>query len=163
MLCMGIWNKLFGTWQELGAPVAGEVFACDEVNDPVFSQEMLGRGVAIRPSAGRVVAPCDATVDTMFETGHAVSLIAESGAELLIHVGVNTVNLKGRHYTVHAAAGDQVKKGQMLIEFDADAIAAEGYDTMTPFIVCNSGNFKRFETIVGKAVAEGETVIRLAE
>ena len=119
---MGLFDKIFGKkLDELGAPVAGEAFACNEVNDPVFSQEMLGRGIAIRPSSGRVVAPCDATVDTMLETGHAVSLIAESGAELLIHVGVNTVNLKGRHYTVHAAPGDQVKKGQIRLQFSTES------------------------------------------
>ena len=163
-MTMGLFDKLFGKkLEEIGAPVAGEAVVSSEVNDPTFAEEMLGKGMAIRPSVGRVVAPCDATVDMMFETGHAVSLTTESGVELLIHVGIDTVNLQGKHYTVHAAAGDKVKKGQLLIEFDKDAIAAEGYDTVTPVVVCNSDDFAAFETVTGKTVAEGETVIRLGK
>lgn len=161
---MGLFDKIFGKkLDEIGAPVAGEAVASSEVSDPTFAEEMLGRGMAIRPSAGRVVAPCDATVDMMFETGHAVSLTADCGAELLIHVGIDTVNLQGKHFTVHAKAGDKVQKGQVLIEFDREAIAAEGYDTVTPVVVCNSDDFKTFETEVGKAVAEGDAVIRLGK
>ncbi len=161
---MGLLDKFFGKkLEEIGAPVAGEAVASGEVNDPTFGEEMLGKGMAIKPSAGRVVAPCDATVDMMFETGHAVSLKTESGVEMLIHVGIDTVNLQGKHYTVHAAAGEQVKKGQLLIEFDKDAIAAEGYDVVTPVVICNSDDYKTFETTVGKTVAEGETVIRLGK
>ena len=119
--------------------------------------------MAIKPTAGRVVAPCDATVDMMFETGHAVSLTTEDGVEMLIHVGIDTVNLQGKHYTVHCKAGDKVKKGQLLIEFDKDAITAEGYDTITPVVVCNSDDFAAFETVTGKTVAEGDTVIRLGK
>lgn len=161
---MGLFDKIFGKkLDELGAPVAGEAVASSEVNDPTFAEEMLGKGMAIRPSSGRVVAPCDATVDMMFETGHAVSLTTENGVELLIHVGIDTVNLQGKHYTVHCQAGDKVKKGQLLIEFDKDAIAAEGYDTITPVVVCNSDDFATFKTAVGKTVAEGDTVISLAK
>lgn len=161
---MGLFDKIFGKkLDELGAPVAGEAVASSEVNDPTFAEEMLGKGMAIRPSSGRVVAPCDATVDMMFETGHAVSLTTENGVELLIHVGIDTVNLQGKHYTVHCQAGDKVKKGQLLIEFDKDAITAEGYDTITPVVVCNSDDFATFKTAVGKTVAEGDTVISLAK
>ena len=163
-MTMGLFDKLFGKkLDEIGAPVAGEAVASGEVNDPTFAEEMLGKGMAIRPSAGRVVAPCDATVDMMFETGHAVSLTTEGGVEMLIHVGIDTVNLQGKHYTVHCKAGDKVKKGQLLIEFDRDAIAGEGYDTITPVVVCNSDDFAAFETVTGKTVAEGDTVIRLGK
>ena len=161
---MGLFDKLFAKkLDEIGAPVAGQAVASSEVNDPTFAEEMLGRGMAIKPAAGRVVAPCDATVDMMFETGHAVSLTTAFGAELLIHVGIDTVNLQGKHYTVHCKQGDQVKKGQLLIEFDKDAIAAEGYDTITPVVICNSDDFKTFETETGKLVAEGDVVIKLAK
>lgn len=161
---MGLFDKIFGKkLDEIGAPVAGEAVASSEVNDPTFGEEMLGKGMAIKPASGRVVAPCDATVDMMFETGHAVSLTTETGVEMLIHVGIDTVNLQGKHYTVHCAAGDQVKKGQLLIEFDKDAIAAEGYDTVTPVVVCNSDDFATFETVTGKTVAEGDAVIKLAK
>lgn len=163
-MTMGLFDKLFGKkLDEIGAPVAGEAVASSEVNDPTFAEEMLGKGMAIKPTAGRVVAPCDAIVDMMFETGHAVSLTTEDGVEMLIHVGIDTVNLQGKHYTVHCKAGDKVKKGQLLIEFDKDAITAEGYDTITPVVVCNSDDFAAFETVTGKTVAEGDTVIRLGK
>lgn len=161
---MGLFDKIFGKkLDEIGAPVTGEAVPSSDVNDPTFAEEMLGRGMAIKPAAGRVVAPCDATVDMMFETGHAVSLTTAFGAELLIHVGIDTVNLQGKHYTVHCKQGDNVKKGQLLIEFDKDAIAAEGYDTITPVVICNSDDFKTFETETGKLVAEGDVVIKLAK
>ena len=163
-MTMGLFDKLFGKkLDEIGAPVAGEAVASSEVNDPTFAEEMLGKGMALKPTAGRVVAPCDATVDMMLETGHAVSLTTEDGVEMLIHVGIDTVNLQGKHYTVHCKAGDKVKKGQLLIEFDKDAITAEGYDTITPVVVCNSDDFAAFETVTGKTVAEGDTVIRLGK
>lgn len=161
---MGLFDKLFGKkLDEICAPVAGEAVPSGQVNDPTFGEEMLGRGMAIKPAGGRVVAPCDATVDMMFETGHAVSLTTDFGAELLIHVGIDTVNLQGKHYTVHCKGGDKVKKGQLLIEFDKDAIAEAGYDTITPVVVCNSDDFKTFETETGKTVAEGDVVIRLGK
>ena len=161
---MGLFDKIFGKkLDEIGAPVAGEAVASSEVSDPTFGEEMLGKGMAIKPAAGRVVAPCDANVDMMFETGHAVGLSTENGVEILIHVGIDTVNLKGKHYTVHCQSGDKVKKGQLLIEFDKDAIEAEGYDTITPVVICNSDDFATFKTNVGKVVAEGDTVISLAK
>ena len=161
---MGLFDKIFGKkLDEVCAPLTGEAVALSEVNDPTFAEEMLGRGMAIKPSAGRVVAPCDATVDMMFETGHAVSLKTAAGADLLIHVGLDTVNLQGKHYTVHCKAGDAVKKGQLLMEFDKDAIAAEGYDTITPVIVCNSDDYGTIETVTGKTVAEGDVVIKLGK
>ena len=161
---MGFVSKLLGKkLDEIGAPVAGEAIASSEVNDPTFAEEMLGKGMAIRPASGRVVAPCDATVDMMFETGHAVSLTADNGAELLIHVGIDTVNLQGKHFTVHAAAGEKVKKGQLLIEFDREAIAAAGYDTVTPVVLCNSDDFATVEAVTGKTVAEGDAVLRIGK
>ena len=161
---MGIFSKLFGKQlDEICAPVAGEAVPVTKVNDPTFSEEMLGKGIAIRPSEGKVVAPCDATVDMMFDTGHAVSLIADNGAEVLIHIGLDTVNLQGKHYTVKAKNGDKVKKGDLLIEFDKDAIAADGYDTITPVVICNSADYKTVETETGKAVAAGDVVIRLGK
>lgn len=161
---MGIFSKLFSKpLDEISAPAAGEVVPVTDVNDPTFSEEMLGKGIAIRPSEGKVVAPCDASVDMMFDTGHAVSLVADNGAEILIHIGLDTVNLKGKHYTVHAKTGDKVKKGDLLIEFDAAAIAAEGYDTITPVVICNSADYKTVETLTGKTVVAGDPVIRLGK
>lgn len=161
---MGLFDKLFAkAGDEIGAPVAGEAVAITEVSDPTFGQEILGKGVAIRPSEGRVVAPCDATVDMMFETGHAVSLVADCGAEILIHVGLDTVNLKGLHFLVYATNGAHVKKGDLLIEFDLEAIAAAGYDTITPVVICNSGDYSAIKPVTGKKVSTGDTVLTLVK
>ena len=161
---MALFKKLFGKkTDEISAPLKGAAVSIKEVNDPTFSEEILGKGIAIRPSEGKVYAPCDATVDMMFETGHAVSLLADCGAEILIHVGLDTVNLKGKHYTIHANAGDKVTKGTLLIEFDKDAIIAEGYDVITPVIVCNSADYSTFNVFVGKDVVPGDAVIELAK
>lgn len=161
---MGIFQKLFGkSVDTVCAPVAGEAVAISQVSDPTFGEEILGKGIAIKPTDGKVVAPCDATVDMMFDTGHAVSLVASFGAEILIHVGLDTVNLQGKHYTVHAKNGDKVKKGDLLMEFDPEAIKAEGYDIITPVVICNSGDFGTFKTMVDKTVAAGDPVIELAK
>lgn len=160
---MEIFKKLFGgkALDSICAPVSGEAVAISQVSDPTFGEEILGKGIAIRPSEGKVYAPCDATVDMMFETGHAVSLIASCGAEILIHVGLDTVNLKGEHYHVIAKNGDNVKKGDLLMEFDLEAIAAAGYDTITPVVICNSAEYTTFKTHAGQTVAAGDTIIEL--
>ena len=161
---MGILKKLFGKpMDELCAPVAGNAVDVKQVPDATFADELMGKGVAIEPTDGRVLAPCDGTVDTMFETGHAVSLEADFGAEVLIHVGLETVNLKGEHFTIHCANGDRVKKGDLLIECDLDAIRQAGYNTITPMVVCNSGDFSVFKASVGKTVTNADVVIELAK
>lgn len=138
------------------APVAGEAVALSEVSDPTFAQGILGQGCAIKPTVGRVVAPVDATVSMMFETGHAVSLDTSDGVELLIHVGLDPVMLKGAHYTPHCATGDKVKAGDLLMEFDIDAIRAAGYDTITPVVVCNADDFSNVSFKAGSVEAMGE-------
>ena len=161
---MGFFKKLFGkSMDELSAPVAGNAVPVSQVPDPTFAEELLGKGIAIEPTEGKVYAPCNATVDLMFETGHAVSLVADFGAEVLIHVGLETVSLKGKHFTVHAANGDKGKKGDLLIEFDLEAIKAEGFNTITPMRVCNSADYGTFNTSVGKAVTNADVVIELAK
>jgi len=161
---MGLFEKLFAAPQiELAAPVAGEAVAITEVADPTFSEEILGKGVAIRPAGNAVFAPCDATVDLAFDTGHAVSMTADNGAEILIHVGLETVNLKGAHFKVHVANGEHVRAGQLLIEFDREAIAAAGYDTITPMVICNSGDFKDVLPVTGKTVKVGEKILGLVK
>ena len=161
---MGFFKKLFSKpVDELFAPVVGNAVPVSEVPDPTFAEGMLGNGIAIQPTEGKVCAPCDATVDTMFETGHAVSLNAANGAEILIHVGLETVTLKGQHFTIHCKAGDQVKKGDLLIEFDLEAIKAAGFNTITPMLICNSDDFGTFNTKVGKAVTNADVVIELAK
>jgi len=161
---MGFFKKLFGKkTDDLCAPMAGKAVPITEVPDPTFAEGMLGNGIAIEPVDGKVYAPCDATVDMMFTTGHAVSLVADFGAEILIHVGLETVSLEGKPFTIHAANGDKVKKGDLLMEFDLEAIKAEGFNTITPVLVCNSGEFGTFKTYVDKVVTSADVVIELAK
>ena len=161
---MGFFQKLFGKkYDLLCAPVAGNAVPVSQVPDPTFAEEMLGKGIAVEPTEGKVYAPCDATVDLMFATGHAVSLVADCGAEVLIHVGLETVSLEGKHFTVHTASGDKVKKGDLLIEFDLEAIKAAGFNTITPMVVCNSDAYATFNTHVGKAVTNADVVVELGK
>ena len=161
---MGFFQKLFGKKTDgFYAPMAGKAVPITEVPDPTFSEGMLGNGIAIVPAEGKVYAPCDATVDMMFETGHAVSLVADCGAEILIHVGLETVGLEGKPFTVHVANGDKVKKGQLMIEVDLDAVKAAGLNTITPMLICNTDDYPTFNTFVGKDVTNGDVVIELAK
>ena len=163
---MSIFGKLFSSkpkGETLGAPVAGEAVPLQEVNDPTFGQEILGKGVAIRPTGNEVKAPCDATVELMFNTGHAVSLKADTGTEILIHVGLETVGLNGKHFTTHANSGDHVSAGQLLITFDREAIAAEGLDVITPMVICNSDDYQEITPITGQAVNPGDPVLTLVK
>lgn len=143
------------------APMAGQTVSVTEVPDPTFSEGMLGEGIAIIPSDGKVYAPCNATVETMFETGHAVSLTAENGAEVLIHVGLETVGLGGKCFKVHVKNGQKVKKGQLLFEADLASIKAAGLNTITPVLLCNSDAFSTFGITTGKAVTNHDIVIEL--
>jgi len=161
---MGLFKKMFGKkTDDFYAPMAGKAVPIADVPDPTFAEGMLGNGIAIEPAEGKVYAPCDATVDTMFPTGHAVSLVADCGAEILIHVGLETVSLEGKPFKVHAANGDKVKKGQLLIEVDLDAVRAAGLPTITPMVVCNTDEYSTFNTNVGKTVSNDDVVIELAE
>ncbi len=161
---MGFFKKLFGkNTDDLYAPMSGKTVALKDVPDPTFAEGMLGNGIAIEPAEGKVYAPCDATVDMMFTTGHAVSLIADCGAEILIHVGLETVSLEGKPFTVHAQNGDKVTKGQLLIEVDLDAVRAAGLPTITPVVVCNTDAYTTFNTHVGKDVTNADVVIELAK
>jgi len=143
------------------SPIDGVVIALSEVADPAFAEEMLGRGVAIRPLAGRVVSPVNGKVTQMFDTRHAVSLTSDEGVEILIHIGLDTVKLKGEHFIALVKTGDAVKVGDGLINFDLEAISGLGYDTITPVVVCNSSDYKRFDTQTGIDVKSGDEIITL--
>ncbi|MEG0857193.1 MAG: PTS glucose transporter subunit IIA [Terrisporobacter sp.] len=145
----------------LGAPMKGQVIPVTEVNDPAFSEELLGKGIAVKPTNGRVVAPIDSEIVIMFETGHAVSLKTADGAEILIHVGLDTVNLKGEHFKSFVKAGDNVKKGDLLIECDIEKIKAAGYDTICPMVVCNSMEFDKINQKSNGQVNELDEVLEI--
>ena len=165
---MGFFNKLFGKAEEkndngIYAPIAGQAVPVSEVPDPTFSSGMLGNGIAIIPTEGKVYAPCNATVDMMFTTGHAVSLVADSGAEILIHVGLETVGLEGKCFKVHVQNGQKVKKGQLMIEVDLEGIKAAGLNTITPVLICNTDDYGTFNTVTGKAVTNADVAIEVGK
>lgn len=127
---------------QIMSPLHGEVIALERVADDAFAQKALGDGIAIRPQSGQVVAPCDARVETLIDSHHAVGLSCDNGAELLIHVGLNTVNLQGQHFRPLVKEGDVVKAGTPLLEFDKEAIERAGYDLTTPVLVINSDDYR---------------------
>lgn len=136
------------------SPVEGKVIPLTEVKDPTFSQEILGKGAAIIPEKGVVYAPFDGKVDAVFETGHALGLVSEDGVELLVHVGIDTVNLKGKYFTPKKKSGDAMKKGDILLEFDIDKIKADGYDVTTPIIISNTEQFAKVKACEDKVVTK---------
>ncbi len=126
---------------EIASPVKGTEIPLSEVKDEVFSKNIVGKGAAVIPSEGKVYSPVDGTVASVFDTKHAIGLVSEEGVEVLIHVGLDTVELGGQHFTAHVAQDDKVTKGQLLLEFDVDAIKAAGYDTVTPVVISNTDSY----------------------
>ena len=147
----------------LYSALEGIAIPLSQVNDVTFASEVLGKGIAVIPAKGEVVAPCDATVETVFDTKHAVGLSTENGMELLIHVGLNTVELGGKHYTVHVKEGDPVKKGQLLISFDMDKIKEAGYDVITPLIVTNTDDYRDVKALHEGAVTPADKVLEIVK
>lgn len=126
---------------ELCAPVSGTVKALTDVQDKTFADKVLGDGAAIIPSEGKVYAPADGTVANIMDSKHGIMFVTDSGAEILIHIGLDTVNLNGKYFKSHVSNGDKVKKGKLLVEFDMDAIKKEGYDLITPMVVTNISDY----------------------
>lgn len=123
------------------APMKGKVIKLEDVNDGVFSEGMLGNGAAIEPVDGKVFAPFDGEVQMVYDTKHAIGLISDSGVELLIHVGIDTVQLNGKYYDVKVQNGQKISKGDILVNVNLAGIAQAGYRTVTPVIVTNSDDF----------------------
>lgn len=126
---------------EIVSPMAGEVVVLNEINDVTFAGEHMGKGIAIRPTSGRVVSPITGVVQTVYRTKHAIGLVSDDGVEMLIHIGQDTVKLKGEHFTTHVKDGDRVNAGDLIVEFDLQAIKDAGYETVTPIIVTNTSNY----------------------
>lgn len=127
--------------ETIASPLTGKAIPLNEIEDAAFASEMLGKGIAIDPVDGHVYAPCDGTVSMLFSTKHAIGLVTDSGAELLIHLGLDTVKLEGKYFETHVEQGNKVKKGQLLITCDLDAIRGEGYSMVTPIIVSNTADY----------------------
>ncbi|MEI7105717.1 beta-glucoside-specific PTS transporter subunit IIABC [Pectobacterium versatile] len=150
------------TAEQLGSPAKGELIPLEEVNDKVFSSGVVGQGVAILPQEGRIYSPVDGVIASTFASGHAVGILSQGGAEILIHVGINTVQLEGQHYQMHVAEGDKVQKGQLLLEFDLEAIQKAGYDTVTPMVITNAEEYRVFSLGAARQQQAGETIVALA-
>ncbi|WP_160674899.1 beta-glucoside-specific PTS transporter subunit IIABC [Clostridium sp. C8-1-8] len=145
--------------ETLVSPIKGEVKPLAVVKDEAFASGALGKGIAIEPSEGKVVAPVDGVLTTMFPTGHALGITSENGAEILIHIGMDTVELNGKHFVVKAKQGETVRKGQVLVEFDIQAIKAAGYAVTTPVIVTNSDNYADIVETDKKAINFNEELL----
>ncbi len=143
------------------SPLKGEVVPISQVNDPAFSSEAMGKSIAIKPSEGKLYSPVNGRLMTIFETKHAIGLVAENGAELLIHVGIDTVELKGKYFKTHVTEGDTLKTGDLLLEFDYEEIEKNGYDPITLMIITNSFQYSE---IIGENVEKvhaGDKILTL--
>ena len=165
---MGLFDKLFGKKEEINpnhvyAPMAGEAVDISQVPDPTFFSGAMGNGIAIQPTDGKVCSPVNGTVDMMFDTGHAVTLVSDSGIEILIHVGLETVGLEGKPFQVKVQNGQKVKKGDVLMIADLEAIKAAGLPTITPVLICNTDDYTTFNVTTGKAVTNADVVIELGK
>ena len=147
--------------ETLVTPIVGDVVALADVNDPVFSSGAMGQGIAVKPSQGVVYAPADAEVSIAFATGHAFGLKTTNGAEVLIHVGIDTVTMNGEGFEAKVAQGDKVKAGDVLGTFDSNKIAAAGLDDTTMIIVTNTADYASVAPVATGSVAKGDAVIEV--
>lgn len=143
------------------SPVEGIVKDLAEVNDTVFSDGLMGKGIAIEPKVGKVIAPFDGIVEAIFNTNHAIGLKSNDGVEVLIHIGLDTVNLEGKYFKSHVTNGQEIKAGDLLVEFDIDGIKKEGYDVITPFIITNSDKFNDVIAVKNGKVTNNDDLLNL--
>ncbi|MGV6987461.1 PTS glucose transporter subunit IIA [Testudinibacter sp. P80/BLE/0925] len=161
---MGLFDKLFGSKDNKGAeveiyaPLSGEIVNIEDVPDVVFSEKIVGDGIAIRPTGNKIVAPIDGVIGKIFETNHAFSMESKEGVELFVHFGIDTVELKGEGFTRIAEEGQDVKKGDTIIEFDLAVLEAKAKSVLTPVVISNMDEISSIEKASGPVVL-GETVI----
>lgn len=147
----------------IGSPAKGKAIPITEVSDPTFGGEILGKGAAVLPEEGKIYAPADGEITLLFDTLHAVTITSEQGAEILVHIGLDTVELKGQHFQAHVATGDKVKKGDLLISVDLEAVKAAGYQIVTPVVICNTDAYTSVEALTGKDVQPGDDILCIKE
>lgn len=136
---------------EVSSPLTGTAIALSAVADKTFAEEILGKGIAVVPSEGKLYAPVDGRIAVLTDSLHAIALIGKDNLEILIHIGLDTVELGGEHFEAHVTVGNSVKKGDLLVTFDIPALKAEGYDITSPIIITNTIKFASV-----KAQAKGE-------
>lgn len=161
---MGLFDKLFGSKEsksvvvEIYAPLSGEIVNIEDVPDVVFSEKIVGDGIAIRPKGNKIVAPVDGVIGKIFETNHAFSMESKEGVELFVHFGIDTVELKGEGFTRIVQEGQSVKRGDTVIEFDLDLLEAKAKSVLTPVVISNMDEISSIEKKAGEVIA-GESVV----
>lgn len=157
-----MFNKLFGKKEvkkeeTLIAPLTGKIVSIEEVPDPTFAQKMMGDGIAIEPTEGVVVSPVDGEVVQFFHTKHAIGIQSEAGAEILIHVGLETVSMNGEGFEGHVNVGDKVKAGDKLLSFDLELIKEKAASTVTPIVITNGDAVESLDKRAASEATKGET------
>ena len=161
---MGLFDKLFGSKEnksvevEIYAPISGEIVNIEDVPDVVFSEKIVGDGVAVRPIGNKIVAPVDGVIGKIFETNHAFSMESKEGVELVVHFGIDTVELKGEGFTRIAQEGQSVKRGDTVIEFDLALLESKAKSVLTPIVISNMDEISCIVKKSGEVVA-GESVV----
>ena len=161
---MGLFDKLFGSKEnktvevEIYAPLSGEIVNIEDVPDVVFSEKIVGDGIAIRPTGNKTVAPVDGVIGKIFETNHAFSMESKEGVELFVHFGIDTVELKGEGFTRIAQEGQSVKRGDTVIEFDLATLESKAKSVLTPVVISNMDEISSIEKKSGEVIA-GESVV----
>ena len=145
------------------SPISGKVIELEKVDDPVFSSGAMGKGIAIEPMDNKVYAPFNGTIEFIAETKHAIGLLSEDGVEVLIHVGMDTVKMQGRGFNVKTSVNSKIKAGDLLLEFDRNAIEKEGYSLITPVVITNADNYEDNVLCINEEVKNGRTIINLKE
>lgn len=141
------------------APVAGKVVNLSDIQDEAFSSGAMGDGIAIEPSEGKVYAPCDGEISAFFPTGHAIGITAGTGAEILIHIGMDTVTLNGQGFFAKAESGEKVKKGQLLLEFDMEYIKSQNLPLTTPVVITNSDDMAELRKMSVESVSNADIIM----
>lgn len=154
-------NQITSENKVVYSPIKGKVIPLNTVKDATFAGEYLGKGIAIQPEQGRVVAPFDGKVTVVMDTKHAIGITSNNGIEILIHVGMDTVQLNGKYYQTHVKVDDEVKKGDLLLTFEKENIIAEGYEVTTPVVITNTADFKQINVLTDKQAEEGDEVITI--
>ena len=153
---MGLFTKKI----EIKSPIKGKLIDITEVKDEAFSSKALGDGMAIIPADGKVFSPIDGEVITMIDTNHAIGLETK-GVEILIHIGMDTVKLDGKHFTSHIEEGQKIKKGDLLMEFDTEKIKEEGYSAITPIVITNFENYGEIEETTADYINAGDILLNI--
>jgi len=158
-------NALFQKFKKqpitIASPMDGTVIPMEEIPDEAFNSGVLGKCLAIEPSDGKVYAPADGVVESTFATKHAMNLVLDNGAEILIHMGLETVELKGKHFSVYKKDGEKIKQGDLLAEMHLEGVKEEGYSLLTPVVLCNTSAFSQVQMTGKKLVIHGDMLMEL--